>query len=108
MPNLIALAAEIAPAGRRAAVTSAMFCGMPGGGAVVSLLARLAGEHADWRMLFLIGGGLPILISRHWSSGRRCPRRGRRSLPDQTVALAESAPRLLGLSARCCSGAPAC
>jgi MFS transporter, AAHS family, 3-hydroxyphenylpropionic acid transporter len=63
MPNLIALAAEIAPPGRRAAVTSAMFCGMPGGGAVVSLLARMAGEHGDWRMLFLIGGGLPLLIA---------------------------------------------
>jgi AAHS family 3-hydroxyphenylpropionic acid transporter len=63
MPNLVALAAEIAAPGRRAAVTSAMFCGMPGGGAAVSLLARLAGEHGDWRMLFLIGGGLPILIA---------------------------------------------
>jgi len=63
MPNLIALAAEIAAPGRRAAVTSAMFCGMPAGGAAVSLLARLAGEHADWRWLFLIGGALPLLIA---------------------------------------------
>lgn len=63
MPNLIALAAEIAAPGRRAAITSAMFCGMPAGGATVSLLARLAGEHADWRVLFLIGGGLPLLIA---------------------------------------------
>jgi AAHS family 3-hydroxyphenylpropionic acid transporter len=63
MPNLVALAAEIAPPGRRAAVTSAMFCGMPGGGAIVSLLARMAGDHGDWRILFLIGGGLPILIA---------------------------------------------
>jgi AAHS family 3-hydroxyphenylpropionic acid transporter len=63
MPNLIALAAEIAPPGRRAAITSAMFCGMPAGGAAVSLLARLAGEHVDWRVLFLVGGGLPILIA---------------------------------------------
>ena len=63
MPNLIALAAEIAAPGRRAAVTSAMFCGMPAGGAAVSLLARLAGDHADWRVLFLVGGGLPLLIA---------------------------------------------
>ena len=63
MPNLIALAAEIAAPGRRAAMTSAMFCGMPAGGAAVSLLARLAGEHADWRLLFLVGGGLPLLIA---------------------------------------------
>jgi MFS transporter, AAHS family, 3-hydroxyphenylpropionic acid transporter len=68
MPNLIALAAEIAAPGRRAAMTSAMFCGMPAGGAAVSLLARLAGEHADWRLLFLVGGGLPLLIAplMHW------------------------------------------
>lgn len=63
MPNLIALAAEIAAPGRRAAVTSAMFCGMPAGGAAVSLLARLAGAHADWRLLFLVGGALPLLIA---------------------------------------------
>ena len=63
MPNLIALAAEIAAPGRRAAITSAMFCGMPAGGAGVSLLANLAGDHTDWRMLFLVGGGLPLLIA---------------------------------------------
>ncbi|HEY0437290.1 MAG TPA: MFS transporter, partial [Phenylobacterium sp.] len=63
MPNLISLGAELAPPGRRAAVTSAMFCGMPVGGAAVSLFARLAGEHADWRMLFVVGGVLPLLIA---------------------------------------------
>lgn len=63
MPNLVALAAEIAPPGRRAALTSAMFCGMPAGGAGVSLLARLAGAHADWRVLFVLGGALPLLIA---------------------------------------------
>jgi AAHS family 3-hydroxyphenylpropionic acid transporter len=63
MPNLIALAAEIAAPGRRAAMTSAMFCGMPAGGAAVSLVARLAGDHADWRVLFLVGGALPLLIA---------------------------------------------
>ena len=63
MPNLIALAAEVAPPGRRALVTGAMFCGFPFGGAAVSLLARLAGEHADWRMLFVVGGVLPLAIA---------------------------------------------
>jgi len=62
MPNLIALAAEVAPPGRRALVTGAMFCGFPFGGASVSLLAKLAGEHADWRMLFVVGGVLPLAI----------------------------------------------
>jgi AAHS family 3-hydroxyphenylpropionic acid transporter len=62
MPNMIALAAEVAAPGRRAFVTGAMFCGFPLGGAGVSLLARLAGEHADWRMLFVVGGVLPLAI----------------------------------------------
>jgi AAHS family 3-hydroxyphenylpropionic acid transporter len=63
MANLIAVAAEIAPPGRRALVTGAMFGGMPAGGAAVSLLARMAGEHADWRMLFFVGGALPLLVA---------------------------------------------
>lgn len=63
MPNLIAIAAEISTPSRRGAVTSAMFCGMPAGGAAVSLLAKLAGDAVDWRMLFLIGGALPLLVA---------------------------------------------
>jgi AAHS family 3-hydroxyphenylpropionic acid transporter len=63
MANLISVAAEIAPPGRRAAVTGAMFGGMPAGGAIVSLFARMAGEHADWRLLFIVGGALPLLIA---------------------------------------------
>ena len=63
MPNLIAMAAEVAPPGRRAAVTSAMFCGMPLGGAAVSLLAGSMGGALDWRALFMVGGVLPLLIS---------------------------------------------
>ncbi len=62
MPNMIALASEVAPPGRRALVTGAMFCGFPFGGAGVSLLAKLAGEHGDWRMLFVVGGVLPLAI----------------------------------------------
>jgi AAHS family 3-hydroxyphenylpropionic acid transporter len=63
MPNLIAIAQEISPPGRRAATTSGMFCGMPAGGAAVSLLARFAGEGLDWRAIFVIGGVAPLLIA---------------------------------------------
>lgn len=63
MPNLIAIASEISPPNRRAATTSAMFCGMPAGGAVVSLVASAAGDGLDWRMIFLIGGVLPLVIA---------------------------------------------
>jgi AAHS family 3-hydroxyphenylpropionic acid transporter len=48
MANLISVAAE---------------GGMPAGGAAVSLLARMAGETADWRLLFVIGGALPLAIA---------------------------------------------
>ena len=62
MPNLIAIAAEITPPKRRGVVTSAMFCGMPAGGTAVALVARLSPEHSDWRLLFLIGGILPLVL----------------------------------------------
>jgi AAHS family 3-hydroxyphenylpropionic acid transporter len=63
MPNLVAIAAEIARPGRRGAVTSAIFCGFPAGGAAVSLAARLGGQDFDWRWLFIAGGALPLVIA---------------------------------------------
>ncbi len=63
MSNLIAVATEISAPGRRAVTVTGMFCGMPAGGAVVSLIARFAGEGVDWRTLFIIGGVLPILLA---------------------------------------------
>jgi AAHS family 3-hydroxyphenylpropionic acid transporter len=63
MPNLIAIATEISPPNRRAATTTSMFCGLPTGGALVSLLARSGGEALDWRTIFLIGGALPLLLA---------------------------------------------
>jgi AAHS family 3-hydroxyphenylpropionic acid transporter len=63
MPNLIAIATEISRPERRAATTSAMFCGMPAGGAAVALATQLGGEALDWRTIFLVGGALPLLIA---------------------------------------------
>ena len=62
MPNLIAIATEISRPERRAATVTAIFCGMPAGGAAVSLVARLAGDGLDWRMIFLAGGAVPLLL----------------------------------------------
>jgi len=62
MPNLIAVAVEIARPERRAATVAAMFCGMPVGGAIAALVARLAGEELDWRMIFVAGGLAPLLL----------------------------------------------
>ena len=63
MPNLIAVATEISPPGKRAATVTTMFCGMPAGGAAVALLARYLGADLNWREVFLIGGALPILLT---------------------------------------------
>lgn len=62
LPNLIAMAAELSPPRRRAATTSAMFCGMPAGGAAVALAAKLAGPDLDWRTIFMVGGVLPLIV----------------------------------------------
>ena len=62
MPNLIAIATEISTPSKRAATTTSMFCGLPAGGALVSLLASNAGDALDWRTIFLIGGALPLLL----------------------------------------------
>jgi MFS transporter, AAHS family, 3-hydroxyphenylpropionic acid transporter len=62
LPLLIAVAAEVSPAGRRALTTSFMFCGMPIGGAVVSLLAGLSSGDDAWRWIFIVGGVLPLLL----------------------------------------------
>jgi AAHS family 3-hydroxyphenylpropionic acid transporter len=62
MPNLIAVAVEIARPERRAATVAAMFCGMPVGGATSALIARLAGDGLDWRMIFVAGGVAPLLL----------------------------------------------
>jgi AAHS family 3-hydroxyphenylpropionic acid transporter len=62
LPNLIAIATEISPPGRRAATVTTIACGMPAGGAVVSLLARLAGAGLDWRAIFLAGGLAPLVV----------------------------------------------
>lgn len=61
MPNLVAVATEICPPGRRAATVTAMMAGLPAGGTLVSLVARGLGP-GEWRPLFLIGGALPLLI----------------------------------------------
>ena len=62
MPNLIAIATEISDPKRRAATVTTMFCGMPAGGAAVSLLARLMGDDLGWRTIFMVGGVVPLVL----------------------------------------------
>lgn len=63
LPNLLALATEISPKGKRVGTATIMCCGLPIGGALVSLTARYALPHFGWRIVFLIGGLLPLLVA---------------------------------------------
>ena len=51
-----------------------MFCGMPLGGGVSALLTQ-AFAGLDWRLLFYVGGMVPILLTvllYRWMPGRLC------------------------------------
>ena len=61
MPNVIAIVAESVPKARVTALVSGMLCGMPLGGVAVSSLARLTLGSSDWRLLFIVGGVLPLV-----------------------------------------------
>ena len=63
LPLLIAVAAEVGPPARRALTTSFMFCGMPIGGACVSVFAGLSSGADAWRWIFIVGGVLPLLLA---------------------------------------------
>jgi AAHS family 4-hydroxybenzoate transporter-like MFS transporter len=63
MPNAATLAAEYVPTRRRAlAVTATIVC-IPLGGALTSELAALVIPTNGWRVLFVAGGALPLILS---------------------------------------------
>ena len=63
MPNAAALASEFVPQRRRAmAVTLAIVC-VPVGGMLASAIAEQVLPVLGWRMLFVIGGVLPLAIA---------------------------------------------
>ena len=86
MPNLIAVATEISPPRRRTATVTAIFVGMPSGGALAALITRLLPHAGDWRLIFVIGGALPLLLTPlialvlPETLAQRDPRADRRSL----------------------------
>lgn len=61
LPNLVALASEAVSEKARGRAISLMYCGMPIGGIAVSLLASTA-LAADWKVIFYVGGVLPLLV----------------------------------------------
>lgn len=62
LPNMMALAVDISRPERRSSTTVAIFCGMPLGGGLAALVAQTLPAGSDWRMLFIIGGILPLLL----------------------------------------------
>jgi AAHS family 3-hydroxyphenylpropionic acid transporter len=60
LPNLIALSAENVPPQRRNLAVSLMYCGMPFGGGLASLLIALGAGGEGWQGLFYIGGIAPL------------------------------------------------
>ena len=62
LPNVMAIAADVAPERRRGSTAAIMFCGMPVGGSAVALLSWL-GHQGEWRLLFMIGGIIPLVLA---------------------------------------------
>lgn len=63
LPNMMALAAEVSAPQRRASTAAFIFAGMPLGGGTSALLTQLLPPDFDWRVLFEIGGVLPLLLA---------------------------------------------
>lgn len=63
LPTMMALAAEVAPEGKRASTTAAMFCGMPIGGGFCGLFVGALPQSIPWQAVFIAGGLLPILLA---------------------------------------------
>jgi len=62
LPNMMAIAAEISRPEKAASTAAMMFCGMPVGGGLSALVTQVLPPGFDWRVLFLIGGILPVLM----------------------------------------------
>ena len=61
LPNVMAIAADVAPTAKRGSTAAMMFCGMPVGGSAVALLSWL-GHQGEWRLLFMVGGIIPLVL----------------------------------------------
>jgi MFS transporter, AAHS family, 4-hydroxybenzoate transporter len=63
MPNAVTLMSEYCPAGRRAMLTNAMFCGFPLGAAFGGFLAAWMIPQFGWRSVLVLGGVAPLLLA---------------------------------------------
>ena len=63
LPNMMAIAAEISTPAKRASTAAAIFCGLPLGGGLSALMTQVLPPDVDWRVLFMIGGALPMVLA---------------------------------------------
>ncbi|MCA7894785.1 3-(3-hydroxy-phenyl)propionate transporter MhpT [Burkholderia cepacia] len=63
MPNLIALSSEAVDARSRSSAVAVMYCGIPFGGVIASLIGVLLAGDAEWRHIFYVGGVGPLLLA---------------------------------------------
>jgi AAHS family 3-hydroxyphenylpropionic acid transporter len=62
LPNLIALSSEaVSPKARNTAV-SVMYCGIPFGGVIASIIGIVSMGDTDWRHIFYVGGLGPLVL----------------------------------------------
>jgi AAHS family 3-hydroxyphenylpropionic acid transporter len=89
-PALVALVNERSAAHRRRANVALAYSAMPFGGAVVSLLVMLT-SRADWRMIFTVGGILPLVLTPLMQAALRDSVAPAESLRDAVVPAGSSA-----------------
>ncbi|WP_423380219.1 3-(3-hydroxy-phenyl)propionate transporter MhpT [Burkholderia sp. LMG 32019] len=62
MPNLIALSSEAVEPRSRSSAVATMYCGIPFGGVIASLIGVLLAGDTEWRHIFYVGGAGPLLL----------------------------------------------
>ncbi|KVH07249.1 MFS transporter [Burkholderia anthina] len=62
MPNLIALSSEAVEPRSRSSAVATMYCGIPFGGVIASLIGVLLAGDTEWRHIFYVGGVGPLLL----------------------------------------------
>ena len=60
LPNLLAMVAENTRLDRRRAAVGILYAGLPCGGALASLVSYFGSDPTDWRIIFYVGGVLPL------------------------------------------------
>jgi AAHS family 3-hydroxyphenylpropionic acid transporter len=62
LPNLIALSSEAVEPRSRTTAVSVMYCGIPFGGVIASMIGVLSTGDAEWRHIFYVGGAGPLVL----------------------------------------------